>query len=98
MSTRPRITRDASMSFCAALIDARREAGSSCYHHPSKSRRVVVSKIGFVGLGIMGRPMANNLLKAGHQLVVYDIVSGGMEEVVRAGAEKGASPSDVAGR
>ena len=30
-------------------------------------------KIGFIGLGIMGKPMAKNLLKAGHKLVVYDI-------------------------
>ena len=29
-------------------------------------------KIGFIGLGIMGRPMAKNLLKAGYSLVVYD--------------------------
>ena len=31
-------------------------------------------KIGFIGLGIMGKPMACNLMKAGHELVVYDIV------------------------
>jgi 3-hydroxyisobutyrate dehydrogenase-like beta-hydroxyacid dehydrogenase len=31
--------------------------------------------IGFIGLGIMGKPMAKNLLKAGHKLVVYDIVA-----------------------
>jgi len=30
-------------------------------------------KTGFIGLGIMGKPMAKNLLKAGYQLVVYDI-------------------------
>ena len=33
-----------------------------------------MNKIGFVGLGIMGKPMSKNLLKAGHKLVVYDIV------------------------
>ena len=32
-----------------------------------------MDKIGFIGLGIMGRPMAMNLLKAGYQLVVYDL-------------------------
>ena len=37
------------------------------------------SKIGFVGLGIMGRPMAKNLLKAGHAVTVYDIMPTGME-------------------
>jgi 2-hydroxy-3-oxopropionate reductase len=29
-------------------------------------------KIGFIGLGIMGKPMVKNLLKAGHELVVFD--------------------------
>jgi 2-hydroxy-3-oxopropionate reductase len=58
----------------------------------------VSSKIGFVGLGIMGKPMAKNLLKAGHKVTVYDIVPAGMEEVAAAGAEKGSSPKDVASR
>src|SRR5437762_5992833 len=46
----------------------------------------------------MGRPMARNLLKAGHQVTVYDIMPAGMDEVSAAGAEKGASPKDVAAR
>jgi len=58
----------------------------------------VAGKIGFVGLGIMGKPMAKNLLKASHSLVVYDIVPDGMDEVVAAGAERGSSPKDVASR
>jgi 2-hydroxy-3-oxopropionate reductase len=58
----------------------------------------VSSTIGFIGLGIMGKPMARNLLKAGHRVVVYDIVPSGMDDVASAGAEKGASPKDVAGR
>ena len=58
----------------------------------------MASKIGFVGLGIMGKPMAKNLLKASHSLVVYDIMPAGMDEVVAAGAEKGSSPKDVASR
>jgi 2-hydroxy-3-oxopropionate reductase len=58
----------------------------------------VASKIGFVGLGIMGKPMAKNLLKASHSLVVYDIMPAGMEELVAAGADKGSSPKDVASR
>ena len=44
----------------------------------------MTSKIGFVGLGIMGKPMAKNLLKASHSLVVYDIMPAGMDEVVAA--------------
>jgi 2-hydroxy-3-oxopropionate reductase len=58
----------------------------------------VSSKIGFVGLGIMGRPMAKNLLKAGHKVTVYDIMPAGMDDVAAAGAEKGSSPKDVASR
>jgi 2-hydroxy-3-oxopropionate reductase len=57
-----------------------------------------MSKIGFIGLGIMGKPMAKNLLKAGHDLVVYDIVPAGVDEVAAAGAAKGSSPKDVAAR
>jgi 2-hydroxy-3-oxopropionate reductase len=53
-------------------------------------------KIGFIGLGIMGKPMAKNLLKAGHTLVVYDIVEPNMSELVEAGATAGESPKDVA--
>ena len=53
-------------------------------------------KIGFIGLGIMGKPMAKNLLKAGHTLVVYDIVEAYVSELVQAGATAGESPKDVA--
>ena len=55
-------------------------------------------RIGFVGLGIMGKPMAKNLLKAGHTLVVYDIVDAPVKELVAAGATAGSSPKDVAAR
>src|ERR1051326_5309925 len=54
--------------------------------------------IGFIGLGIMGRPMAKNLLKAGYPLVVHSRSRGPVDELVAAGAKAGASPSDVAGR
>jgi 2-hydroxy-3-oxopropionate reductase len=57
-----------------------------------------MAKIGFVGLGIMGKPMSKNLIKAGHQLVVYDIVAKPLEELKQAGAEVAASPSEVASR
>ena len=42
-------------------------------------------KIGFIGLGIMGKPMARNLLKAGHELVVCDFNTANVEEVCAAG-------------
>jgi 2-hydroxy-3-oxopropionate reductase len=54
--------------------------------------------IGFIGLGLMGRPMAKNLLKAGHPLVVHSRSEGPVSELVAAGAERAASPADVARR
>jgi len=53
-------------------------------------------RIGFIGLGIMGKPMAKNLLTAGHELVVYDVVEAPLKEVVAAGATAATSPKDVA--
>jgi 2-hydroxy-3-oxopropionate reductase len=52
--------------------------------------------IGFIGLGIMGRPMARNLLKAGHPLVVHSRSRGPVDEIAAAGAKVGTSPRDVA--
>jgi len=49
-----------------------------------------MSQIGFVGLGIMGKPMSHNLLKVGHSLVVYDVVPGPIAELEAAGAARGA--------
>jgi len=57
-----------------------------------------MSKVGFIGLGIMGKPMSRNLLKAGHTLVVYDIVPEFVDAIVAAGAERGKTCSDVASR
>jgi 2-hydroxy-3-oxopropionate reductase len=53
-------------------------------------------KIGFVGLGIMGKPMARNLLKAGHQLIVHDLVPELIAELADSGAAAGKSAQDVA--
>jgi 2-hydroxy-3-oxopropionate reductase len=55
-------------------------------------------KIGFIGLGIMGRPMARNLIKAGHKLVVYDIVPAAVQELAGAGAATASSAKEVAER
>jgi len=52
--------------------------------------------IGFIGLGIMGKPMAKNLRKAGYDLVVYDVVPGPVKELVEAGAKAATSPAEVA--
>jgi 2-hydroxy-3-oxopropionate reductase len=53
-------------------------------------------KIGFIGLGIMGRPMAKNLLKAGFSLMVYDLNKEAVEDVVKAGAASAYSSREVA--
>ena len=53
-------------------------------------------RIGFIGLGIMGKPMAKNLLKAGYDLTVCDINAAAVGEVVALGAKAAATPAAVA--
>lgn len=53
-------------------------------------------KIGFIGLGIMGKPMARNLLKAGHELVVFDVIEENVKILVEAGAFAASSSKEVA--
>ncbi len=53
-------------------------------------------KIGFIGLGIMGKPMCKNLLNAGHELVVYSRTPATNDEFVAAGAKSASSPKEVA--
>ena len=57
-----------------------------------------MSPIGFIGLGIMGKPMSKHLLKAGRELIVYDVVAASVADVVAAGAQAGKSLADVAAR
>jgi 2-hydroxy-3-oxopropionate reductase len=52
--------------------------------------------VGFIGLGLMGRPMALNLLKAGYPLVVHSRSRGPVDELARAGARVAGSPAEVA--
>src|SRR5262245_52563533 len=54
--------------------------------------------IGFIGLGIMGRPMAKNLLTAGYPLVVHSRSRGPVDELVAAGARAATSPREVSGK
>lgn len=54
--------------------------------------------VGFIGLGIMGRGMAHNLLKAGFDLVVWNRTAARMEPLVAAGATAAATPADVASK
>ena len=52
--------------------------------------------IGFIGLGIMGKPMAHNLLKAGFPVIVHNRHQEVTDELVAAGASPGARPRDIA--
>ena len=53
-------------------------------------------KVGFIGLGIMGKPMSKNMLKAGYDLVVMDHQQAPVDELVAAGAASAISPKAVA--
>ena len=53
-------------------------------------------EIGLIGLGIMGKPMARNLMKAGHSLTVYDVVGSSVEEIATDGASPASSSKEVA--
>ncbi|MCE1181944.1 MAG: NAD(P)-binding domain-containing protein, partial [Rhodocyclales bacterium] len=53
-------------------------------------------KIAFIGLGIMGRPMALNLLKGGHQVTVWARRAESMAPLLAAGASGAASPAEAA--
>ena len=54
--------------------------------------------VGFVGLGMMGAPMAQNVLESPRRLVAYDVAREKVEQMVRLGAEPAISPADVASR
>ncbi len=56
----------------------------------------MAEQIGFIGLGIMGKPMARNLVQAGYELTVYDIVGEAIEELATAGAKAASSSQEVA--
>ncbi len=57
-----------------------------------------MATVGFVGLGIMGRPMLRNLLKAGHTVVAYGRTRTKLDAAVADGAQRGASNADVGAR
>ena len=59
---------------------------------PSSSQRI---RVGFIGLGIMGKPMAGNVLKAGFPLIVYSRSPGPVEDLVKAGASAARDPAEV---
>lgn len=53
-------------------------------------------KVGFIGLGIMGKPMVRNLMKAGYSLTVFDMVATSMEEIVTDGAQSASTAKEIA--
>ncbi|MDQ1281107.1 MAG: 2-hydroxy-3-oxopropionate reductase [Thermoproteota archaeon] len=55
-----------------------------------------MKKIGFVGLGVMGKPMAKNLMKAGYALCVWNRTKSKMDELTTSGAISANSPREVA--
>ena len=66
------------------------------FPHPS-SLLPSTQCVGFIGLGNMGGPMANNLIQSGHRLVVFDLVESAMQDAVGAGAQRAGSPAEVRG-
>jgi len=54
--------------------------------------------IGFIGLGIMGKPMARNLLKTGYSLVIHNRSRAAVDELSKEGAQVAASAQEVASR
>lgn len=60
--------------------------------------RSMTDTIGFIGLGVMGRPMAKNLVKRGYRVVAHSRSQGPVDDLVTAGAERASSPAEVARR
>src|SRR5262245_40457030 len=56
----------------------------------------MAEQIGFIGLGVMGRPMAKHLIGKGHTVVVHSRSRGPVDELAAAGAKTAANPADVA--
>src|SRR5690242_14982206 len=54
-----------------------------------------MAKIGFIGLGNMGAPMAANLVKAGHSVVGYDLSAAALEALAKAGGKAAPSASEA---
>jgi 3-hydroxyisobutyrate dehydrogenase len=58
--------------------------------------RQVAIKVGFIGVGAIGKPMAANILKGGYPLMVYDLRNDALQEMVQMGAAIAGSPKEVA--
>jgi 2-hydroxy-3-oxopropionate reductase len=73
-------------------VESREPKAQSQYTFPMSET------IGFIGLGLMGRPMAKNVLKKGYPLVVHSRSQGPVDDLVAAGAARASSPAEVARR
>src|SRR5688500_13459461 len=62
----------------------------------SESQKGNGMKLGFIGLGVMGRPMAFNLMKRGHEMAVYARRAASAQPLVAAGAQAYGTPAEVA--
>ena len=62
----------------------------------TSSTRSMSSKVGFIGLGNMGGHMAHNLLKAKHEVVVFDVAQSAVDKAVAQGASSAATPRELA--
>lgn len=60
------------------------------------SKQLRNTTVGFIGLGMMGRPMAENLLRKGHPVVAYDVSKDRLDHIAGLGATTGTSPAEVA--
>ena len=60
------------------------------------NKEIIKSKLGFIGLGIMGKPMAKNLIKAGYSLIVHDLNRASVEDLSKEGAQTATSSAEVA--
>ena len=63
---------------------------------PETQREPRKETIGFIGLGIMGKPMARNLVNASFDVVVHSRSQGPVDELVAMGATRAANPAEVA--
>ena len=58
--------------------------------------RSMSSKVGFIGLGNMGGHMAHNLMKAGHEVVVFDVAQPAIDKAISQGATSASTPRELA--
>src|SRR5205823_509402 len=89
-----------------AADDLRGAAGGGLRHHRRRARdrrprgeeltMAEEEHVGFIGLGIMGRPMSLNLLRAGYPMTVHSRSPAPVDELVEAGATRASSPREVA--